>query len=256
MQKSNGVHQAVMYFGPAFHDPTYMVLMVVGMGLVFIPQMWVKSTVSRFSDVPTVRNLRGVDVARSILNENGLGDVGLEMVEGQLSDHYDPSSRTVRLSPDIYHGTSVASVAIAAHECGHAVQHAKGYFPVVIRSSLAPMVGIGSSIGPWLIMLSFGLGLSTHAGHGGFGITMAWLGVILYALAVLFHFVTLPVEIDASGRALKILNQNAYLSRDEMGGAKQVLTAAAFTYVASAMYALMELIYWVMRLMGSSRRQE
>jgi len=244
-----------MYFGPAFHDPTYMVLMVVGMGLVFIPQIWVKNTVSRFSEVPTARNLRGMDVARSILNENGLTDVGLEMVEGQLSDHYDPSSRTVRLSPDIYHGTSVASVAIAAHECGHAVQHAKGYFPVVLRSSLAPVVGIGSSIGPWLLIISFGLGVSSHVG-GGFALTMAWLGVCLYALAVLFHFVTLPVELDASGRALKILNQNAYLSSDEMGGAKQVLTAAAFTYVATALYALMELIYWVMRLMGSSRRQE
>jgi uncharacterized protein len=244
-----------MYFGPAFHDPTYMVLMLVGMGLVFLPQVWVKNTVSRFSEVPTSRHLRGADVARSILNENGLNDVSLEMVEGQLSDHYDPSSRTVRLSPDIYHGSSVASVAIAAHECGHAIQHAKGYFPVVIRSSLAPVVGIGSSIGPWLLILSFGLGVSSHIG-GSFALTMAWLGVCLYGLAVLFHFVTLPVEIDASGRALKILNQNAYLNRDEMGGAKQVLTAAAFTYIATALYALMELLYWVMRLMGSSSRRE
>jgi Zn-dependent membrane protease YugP len=244
-----------MLLGPAFHDPTYLILMVVGMGLVFIPQMWVKNRVARFSEVPTARRQRGVDVARSILNENGLSSVGLEMVEGQLSDHYDPTARIVRLSPDVYQGSSVASVAIAAHECGHAVQHAKGYFPVVIRSSMAPMVGLGSNIGPWLIMIAFGLGISSQVG-GGFALTMAWVGVILYGLAVAFHLVTLPVEIDASSRALKILNSHAYLNSEEMGGARKVLTAAAFTYIATAMYALMELIYWVMRLNGSSRRND
>jgi Zn-dependent membrane protease YugP len=245
----------VLFLGPAFHDPTYLAIMVIGMGLVFLPQLWVKNTVARFSEVPTARRQRGVDVARSILNENGLSGVGLEMVEGQLSDHYDPASRTVRLSPEVYQGSSVASVAIAAHECGHAVQHAKGYFPVVLRSSMAPMVGLGSSIGPWLIMIALGLGATSHLGNASFALTMAWVGVILYGLAVAFHLVTLPVEIDASHRALKILNTHAYLDSQEMTGARKVLTAAAFTYIATAMYALMELLYWVMRLMGSSSRR-
>jgi Zn-dependent membrane protease YugP len=241
-----------MYFGPAMHDPVYLIIMVIGMALVFLPQMWVKNTVARFSEVHTARNFSGREIAQRILSEHGLSQVSVEMVDGFLSDHYDPAAKAVRLSSDVYQGHSIASVAIAAHECGHAIQHAKGYLPVVIRSSMAPVVGFGSSIGPWLLIIAFGLGASATI-MPGWAYNLAWVGVILYGLAVAFHVVTLPVELDASGRALKVLETQQYLSRDEMSGAKKVLTAAAFTYIAAALYALMELIYWVSRLMGSRR---
>lgn len=234
-----------------FHDPLYLVIMVLGMALVFIPQMWVKKTVAKFSEVRTSRGTTGQDVARRILDEHGLRNVPVEMVEGFLSDHYDPSQKVVRLSTDVYMGSSVASVAVAAHECGHAIQHAKGFYPVVVRSSLVPLANLGSQMGPILLMIAVFLGLGSQAGGMGFYVAVA--GVTLYGMAVAFHFVTLPVELDASGRALKVLQTNHYLTNDEMSGAKKVLTAAALTYVATAMYALMELMYWVFRLMGARR---
>jgi Zn-dependent membrane protease YugP len=235
-----------------FYDPAYSLIMLVGMVLVFVPQLWVKNTVARFSEVRSARGAAGRDVARSILAEHGLGDVSVEMVNGVLSDHYDPTQRVVRLSPDVYQGNSIASVAIAAHECGHAIQHAKGYYPVILRSALVPVVNLGSGLGPWLIIIALGLGVTSHA-MPGWAWSLAWVGVVLYGLAVAFHFVTLPVELDASGRALKVLQTNHYLAADEMSGAKKVLTAAAFTYVATALYALIQLLYFVMRLLGSRR---
>jgi Zn-dependent membrane protease YugP len=154
----------------------------------------------------------------------------------------------------VYHGSSVASVAIAAHECGHAIQHAKGYVPVVLRSAMVPAVNIGSNLGPWLIVIALGLGATSQA-MPQWSWTLAWLGVALYGTAVAFHFVTLPVELDASGRALKVLETQHFLSADEMSGAKKVLTAAAFTYVAAALYALIQLLYFVLRLLGSRREE-
>ncbi|WP_373532369.1 zinc metallopeptidase [Vampirovibrio sp.] len=234
-----------------FQDPLYLVIMLVGMALVFIPQMWVKKTVAKFSEVRTSRGVSGEAVARKILDEHGLRNVPVEMVDGFLSDHYDPSQKVVRLSTDVFRGTSVASVAVAAHECGHAIQHDKGFYPVVVRSSLVPLANLGSQMGPILLMVAVFLGFGPQSGGMGFYVALA--GVALYGMAVAFHFVTLPVELDASGRALKVLQTNYYLNADEMIGAKKVLNAAAFTYVATAMYALMELMYWVFRLMGARR---
>jgi Zn-dependent membrane protease YugP len=235
-----------------FNDPLYMLVMLAGLVLVFVPQMWVKSTIGKFSEIRTSRGVAGRDVARAILNDHGLNNVDVEMVDGFLSDHYDPLSKTVRLSPDIYHGNSIASVAVAAHECGHAIQHAKGYVPVVIRSAMVPAVNFGSNLGPLLLMLSLGLGFTGHVMPAWAWYT-AWIGVALYGTAVAFHCVTLPVELDASGRALKVLESRYFLNADEMSGAKKVLTAAAFTYIATAMYALMQLLYYVFRLLGSRR---
>lgn len=232
-----------------------MPVFLIGMALVFLPQMWVKSTVNRFSEVGTARGVSGGQVARNILESHGLGSVSVEMVEGFLSDHYDPGERVVRLSPDVYHGSSIASIAVAAHECGHAIQHAKGFYPVVLRSALAPAANLGSQLGPLLLMLSLGLGLAMHLAPS-LMINIAWAGVILYGMAVAFHIVTLPVELDASGRALKVLEHRAYLTAAEMPGAKKVLTAAAFTYVATAMYALLELLRYIYLLLGMSRREE
>lgn len=234
-----------------YHDPLYMILMLVGMVLVFLPQMWVKNTVAKFSEIGTARRYSGQDVARQILSEHGLSSVGVEMVDGFLSDHYDPTQKVVRLSPEVYQGTSIASVAVAAHECGHAIQHAKGYYPVVVRSSLVPLANLGSQFGPLLLMVAAFMGLGAHAGTMGYLLALA--GVGLFGMSVAFHVVTLPVELDASGRALKVLETHSYLNTQEMNGAKKVLTAAAFTYIATALYSLMQLIYWVFRLLGSRR---
>ena len=236
-----------------FHDPLYLLIMLAGMALVFIPQVWVKKTVARFSEVRSSHGYSGYQVAREILSEHGLSNVSIEMIDGALTDHYDPTQKVVRLSQDIYSGNSVSSVAIAAHECGHAIQHAKGYYPVVIRASLLPVANIGSNLGPTLLMVAVMLGVFRHAAPG-FSLSLAWAGVIFYAMATAFHFVTLPVELDASGRALKVLEGSHYLERSELPGAKKVLTAAACTYIATALYALIELLYWVFSLLGNSRR--
>jgi uncharacterized protein len=236
-------------------DPSYLLLTLVGAALSFLPQMWVKNTYAKFAEVPTRRGQTGAQLAQQILKDNGVHNVQVEAVAGELSDHYDPGALRVRLSEANYYGTSVAGVAVAAHECGHAIQHATGYYPVVLRSALVPAVNIGSQFGPMLFMISMGLGVVSH-GMPGWALLLAWVGVLLFGFSVLFHMVTLPVELNASARALKILSDGRYLETDEMPGAKKVLTAAAFTYVAAALYSLIQLWYYVSRLMGSGRRDE
>jgi Zn-dependent membrane protease YugP len=236
-----------------FYDPLYLLVIGAGMLLAFVPQMWLKNVFAQFSETATSRRQTGAEVARAILNANGLTHVTVEPVEGVLSDHYDPGAKAVRLSHDNYYGASIASVAVAAHEVGHAIQHAKSYTPLVLRSSMAPVVGIGSQMGPILLMVALMMG-ATSQFMPDWAILLAWLGVVLYGAAVLFHFVTLPVELNASSRATTLLASGHYLTPQEMPGAKKVLTAAAFTYVAAALYALMQLIYFIWRIMMSSRR--
>lgn len=234
-------------------DPLSWGLMLIGLPLVFLPQWWVKHTISQYEKVDTAAGMRGVDVARDILERQNIRDVDVEQSEGFLSDHYDPGAKKVRLSPEIYNGRSISSVAVAAHEVGHAIQHATGYYPVVLRSAMVPAVNLGSSMGPLLILGGFIL-LSTRILSPDLALLVAFLGVIGYGLAVAFHFVTLPVEINASMRALAIVKSGQYLTTTEQAGAKAVLTAAAATYVATALYALMQLMYYVMQLIGLSRR--
>lgn len=236
-------------------DPLYMILFVVGLPLIFLPQWWVKSTVNKYKAVNAGQGYSGAQVAKAILEDQGIRDVGVELVAGELSDHYDPSHKMVRLSADIYHGQSVTAAAIAAHEVGHAIQHHQGYYPVVLRSAMVPIVNLGSQLGPMLIMFSLML-MAMHVLSPGMGLMVAWVGVFGFAAAVAFHFVTLPVEIDASMRALKILKSHRYLSQTEMGGAQAVLTAAASTYVATALYSLMQLAYWVFRVVMASQRRD
>jgi Zn-dependent membrane protease YugP len=238
-----------------FYDPGYMLITLVGAGLSFLPQMWVMNTVRRYVQEPTEARQTGAEIAREILNSQGVSNVAIEQVAGELSDHYDPSARAVRLSSDIYHGRSISAAAIAAHEVGHALQHATGYYPVVLRSAMVPAVNLGSQLGPILLMISLGLGATSHA-MPAWAETMAWLGVLLFGASCAFHIVTLPVEINASMRAVKILADGRYLTTTEVPGAKKVLTAAAFTYVATALYSLIQLLYFVFRLMGNSRRND
>lgn len=232
----------------------YLFIMLIGLALVFIPQWWVKSTVGRFAQVGTLQGLSGAEVARRILAAHNLLHVRVEETPGELSDHYDPSDKAVRLSPEIYQGQSVSACAIAAHECGHALQHASGFVPVVIRSAMVPAVNLGSQLGPLLMMGSILL-MTMKILNPDLGLLVGLLGVLLFGLAVLFHFVTLPVEIDASLRAVKVLEGSGFLTTEELPGAKRVLTAAACTYVATALYALIQLLYWLGQLLGSRNRE-
>lgn len=216
-----------MYF-----DYYYLVLVVPTLLLSLYAQFKVKAAFSKYSQVQTMRKISGKEAAALLLRSNAISDVNIERVGGSLSDHYDPSHKVLRLSDPVYDKTSIAAVGVAAHETGHAIQDKEKYGPLVLRSTLVPVANIGSTAGPYLALagIIFGMNLLLN------------IGIILFACAVLFYLVTLPVEIDASRRALKVLEQNAVLSQEELKGAKKVLSAAALTYVASALTAMANLL--------------
>jgi len=225
-------------------DPLYLILALPGLLLGLWAQMRVKGTFSKYSKVRTASNLTGAEIARHLLDNQGLQDVCIEETQGFLSDHYDPRTRVLRLSPDVYRVPSVAAAGVAAHEMGHALQHSAGYAPLQIRSAIVPVVQFGSSLAPILILVGFLLRFTT----------LAWIGVILFAGAVVFSLVTLPVEFDASRRAKALLTQSGVVSHEEAGGVSAVLNAAGWTYVAAAIAAVGQLLYYVLLLTGGSRR--
>ncbi len=236
-------------------DPVLTMISLIGLPLVFLPQLWVKHTFKKVSQIQNCRGITGRYVAEDMLKRQQITDVQVEATPDFLGDHYSPDEKIVRLSPDVLDGTSIAAVAIAAHEVGHAIQHAKQYHPVVWRAKLFPVVSIGSQMGPLLLMASMILGFMMK-GFSQFAFQIGVVGVILFSVAVLFHFVTLPVEIDASSRALKVLKQDSYLFEEELPQAKKVLTSAAFTYVATALYALLELAGYIYRLFLMSSQSD
>ncbi|RZM75591.1 zinc metallopeptidase [Leptolyngbya iicbica] len=223
-----------MYF-----DPIYLVFMVPGVIATMWAQNKVKGTYRRYSQVPSTMGMTGAQVAQTILNKMGVQGVKVEQVPGELTDHYDPGAKAVRLSQGIYGSTSLAAAAVAAHECGHVLQDVDDYKFMNLRASLVPAVNLGSRLGPILIFAGFMLQL--------FG--LAWVGVILFAAVLLFHVVTLPVEFDASRRALNLIDEYGILQGEENKGAKAVLQAAALTYVATAFTALLNLMYYVLLLL-------
>ena len=225
-------------------DPLYLILALPGLLLGLWAQMRVKGTFNKYSRVRTARNLTGAEIARHLLDNQGLQDVRVEETQGFLSDHYDPRSRVLRLSPDVYRTPSVAAAGVAAHEMGHALQHSAGYAPLQIRSAIVPVVRFGSSLAPILILVGFLLRLTP----------LAWVGVILFAGAVVFSLITLPVEFDASRRAKALLTQSGIVTHEEAGGVSAVLNAAGWTYVAAAIAAIGQLLYYVLLLTGGSRR--
>ena len=233
-------------------DPLFLCFLIPPMILGFIAQAMVKNRFQKYSQVRTARNLTGAQVARRILDENGLYDVAVEETQGFLSDHYDPTSRTLRLSPDVARQPSVAAVGVAAHEAGHALQHAKGYVPLQIRSLMVPAVQFGSNLAPWIIIGGIFLAAMSQA-FSGFGIAIAWFGVAAYAMVALFAIVTLPVELDASSRAKKLLYNSMIVDKRELEGVTSVLNAAAWTYVVAALAAITQLAYWVITLLGVRR---
>ncbi|MDD5309962.1 MAG: zinc metallopeptidase [Deltaproteobacteria bacterium] len=229
-----------------FIDPLYLAVVAPGFLLAAWASFKVKSTFARYREVESFRRMTGAQTAREILRRNNLNDVQVLEADGMLSDHYDPRTRTVRLSPEVYRVPSIASVAVAAHEVGHALQHAQAYGPMVLRSMAVPVAQLGS-FAPWIIMI------------GGFLLHMTalvYVGVILFTAVVLFQIITLPVELNASTRAREQLESMAMVSNSEMAGVRKVLSAAAMTYVAGALTAILTLLYYLIRLgiIGGSRR--
>jgi Zn-dependent membrane protease YugP len=221
----------------------YILFSLPALLLGFWAQLRVKSAFEKYSKVRTFTGVSGAEVARRILDINGLNNVKVEMVSGFLSDHYDPRTRTLRLSPNVYQSNSVAAAGIAAHESGHAIQHAQSYAPLQIRSAIVPTVQIGSWLGPIVFM----------AGMFFMGETVAWIGLGLFAATAVFALVTLPVEFDASNRAKAILSTSGMIYNTEMVGVNRVLDAAALTYVAGAVQAISTVLYYLFLLTGRQR---
>lgn len=220
-----------------FFHPSYL-LLIPGMILMFWAQNRVQSTYHKYSQVRSTMGMTGAQVAQEILNRMGVHNVQIEPVAGQLTDHYDPSAKKVRLSEGVYGSDSLAAAAVAAHECGHVLQDVQGYKAMNLRSSLVPAANLGSNIGPMLVVVGVVLGSA-----GGIFIN---IGIALFLAVILFHIVTLPVEFDASNRALKLINEFGILQGEENRAAKKVLDAAALTYVATALYSVLQLIQLLM----------
>ena len=230
-----------------FFDGTN-ILLLPALLLSLYAQHKVKSTFNHFSSMPSRRGLSGAEAAYRLLRATGLYDVKIEHVPGNLIDHYDPRSKTVRLSDSVYSRTSLAAIGVAAHEVGHALQHRTGYVPLAWRTGIFPLVSIASKLAMPLLML----GLILSAGSGEFGMTMLYTGIILFSATVLFQIITLPIEFNASKRAIQLLQEQGILSTNETLPARKVLDAAALTYVAVAITAVLNLVRFL--LIANSRR--
>ena len=225
--------------------PSIMLVSFLFLGISMLVSMVLKSKFTRYSKVPLRNGMSGREIAERMLRENGIYDVKVTSVDGFLSDHYNPVNKTVNLSPDVYNGTSVAAAAVSAHECGHAVQHATAYQWLTMRSKLVPAVQVTSNLVNWVLLVGV-----IMAASGG-NTTVLLVGIILMAVTVIFSMITLPVEFDASKRALAWLNNTNVTTRDEHPQAKDALKWAAMTYVVAAIGALATLFYYVMLFLGS-----
>lgn len=231
----------VIYFG---YDPTYW-MVIVGMIISMLASAKVKSAFNKYSKVRSMSGMTGAQVAERILNSQGIYDVSVQRVAGSLTDHYNPSTKVVNLSETVYSSTSVAAIGVAAHECGHAIQHAKGYIPLSLRTAIVPVANIGSKIA-WPLLF-VGLLINSRS-----SMTFIYAGIICFSLALIFQIVTLPVEFNASARALKLLTSNGILSDDEVGKTRKVLTAAALTYVAAVAASILQLLR-ILAIFGGRR---
>ncbi len=229
-----------------FFDPTYFIFMIPGLLFMLWAQNKVRGNYGTFSKVRNHQGLTGAQVARTILDRNGLQDVPVEAIPGELTDHYDPRKRVLRLSQGVYGVPSVAAIGIAAHETGHALQHQKAYAPLQVRGAMVPAVNIGSNFG--FIVLFAGILLANP--------TVAWVGVALFALATIFALLTLPVEFDATRRAKDALASMGIVDVEEGKGVAKVLDAAAWTYIAGFAASLLTLLYYVSLVSGMSRRSD
>jgi uncharacterized protein len=227
--------------------PSIMIISLIFLGISMLVSMVLKSRFTKYSKVPLSNGMTGREVAEKMLRENGIYDVKVTSVEGFLSDHYNPANKTVNLSPDVYNGNSVSAAAVAAHECGHAVQHAAAYAPLNLRSKLVPAVQFSSSIVNLVLLAGV---IMAYSGNP----TVLLIGIILMAVTVLFSLITLPVEFDASNRALAWLNRTNVTNSTEYPMAKDALKWAATTYVVAALAAVVTLIQYIMLFLGSRDR--
>ncbi len=233
------------YYGMYF-DPTYW-LVIIGAVLCIVAQLRVSSTFKKYARVRSRSGMTGAQAAQRILELSGIYDVRVEHIRGELTDHYDPSHKVLRLSDATYGSTSVAAIGVAAHECGHALQHNKGYAPLQIRTALVPAANIGSKLGIPIILLGVLFGMNQ---------LFIQIGIWVFAIAVLFQIVTLPVEFNASGRALRMLGDYGLMERDETNGCRKVLSAAALTYVAAAASSVLQLLRLILLFGNNSRRRD
>jgi Zn-dependent membrane protease YugP len=231
-------------FLPFYFDVRYLLFSLPALFLALFAQWRVRSAYSKYSRVRNMRSISGVEAAQTLLRSNGLGDVDVQAARGFLSDHYDPSKKVLRLSPEVARNPSVAALGIVAHEVGHALQDQSDYAPLRVRSGLVPMVNLGT----WLGMILFVVGLFLEFSG------LVWLGVVFFSGSVVFALVTIPVERDASRRALQILKADGLVGTTDIQGVQSVLSAAALTYVAALAQALSQLLYFVLLATGMSRR--
>ena len=229
-----------------FYNPNYLLFMAPALILMVVVQLYVKSAYNKWGKVQARSRVTGADAAQRLIRSGGLEGVTVEGVRGKMTDHYDPRSKVLRLSEGVYKSSSVASLAIAAHELGHAMQDKEGYFPLKFRGALVPVVNIGSYLGWILIMVGMILNITG----------VAWLGLIVFAGGALFALATLPVELNASARAKQLLVQSGMIvGEEERRGVNNVLNAAALTYVAALVTAVLQLLYWVMLILGMGGRR-
>ncbi len=229
-----------LYYG----DYYFLILVIPAMILASIAQVMVKTTFSSKSKILSSRGITGAQAASRVLSYYGISNVQIERVSGNLTDHYDPKTNVIRLSDGVYNSTSIAAIGVACHEAGHAAQHAEGYLPIKIRNSIIPLCNIGSTIGIPLAVIGYFLSFEP----------LVTIGLMLYALIAVFQFATLPVEFNASRRAMRVIDDTGLLDDSEQSGARKVLTAAAMTYVASLIVALANLLRFVLRFSNRNRR--
>ena len=230
-----------------YYDPTY-VMVLIGVVICMLASANVNRTFQKYSRIRSHSGMTGREAAERLLHANGIYDVTVQRVAGNLTDHYDPRNKTLNLSDSTYASASVAAIGVAAHECGHAVQHANGYAPLKIRGSLVPVANFGSTLAWPLILIGFLI-------QGNASVLLINLGILLFSAAVLFQIVTLPVEFNASSRALKSLETNGILYTEEVADTRKVLRAAALTYVASAASAILQLLRLIL-ISGGRRRND
>ena len=242
-----------MFFGFFYFDWTIIIL-IPAMIFAIVAQIKVKTTFDKYDKVRNFRGMSGAEAARRVLDRNGLYDVKIERVRGHLTDHYDPRTNIIRLSEATHDSVSVAAIGVAAHEAGHAVQHATGYFPIKVRSAIIPVTQIGSQLAMPIFLLGILLSYAQYITPEVGGAIMG-AGILLFSLTAFFQLVTLPVEFNASSRALKVLEETEILYGEELSGAKKVLSAAAMTYVAALASSLASLFRLILIARGASNRR-
>ena len=219
---------------------TLAIILMVAVAVVgMIVQMRLKAVTRRYSEQPSPRGMTGREIAEKMLHDNGIYNVAVTHVKGHLTDHYNPTTMTINLSDDVYNSATITAIAVAAHECGHAVQHAEGYAPIQLRSQLVPIVNLSSKLAGWVILLGIVMMSFTNSA------TLCWVGIALVAVSALFAVVTLPVEYNASQRAIAWLESSDVLGDDELDGAHEALRWAARTYLVAALSAIVTILYYV-----------